>query len=261
MTTYRGSARFTPSPVFFAIAAVTAALGYGLWTGYQFNGFGVFLFVIAGWILSLTLHEFAHALVAYIGGDHSVADKGYLTLDVRRYAEPGMSLIFPVLILLIGGIGLPGGAVWINHGAIRSTAMRSLMSAAGPFANVLCAIACLLPIRMGWVSIAEHPEFAPALGFLGALQVIAVVLNLVPIPGFDGFGILEPHLSAEMLEASRPLRQYGFLIFLGALWFVPPVRDAFWGFTDAATELIGGQLSGLLRAVGWSEFRFWEGRN
>ena len=81
---------------------------------------GVVLLVLGGWAVSLCLHEFGHAYVAYRGGDLSVRDKGYLTLDIRRYTDVGLSFVLPVLILLIGGIPLPGGAVWINHGAIRS---------------------------------------------------------------------------------------------------------------------------------------------
>ena len=76
--------------------------------------------VLAGWAVSLCLHEFGHACVAYRGGDRSVRGKGYLTLDIRRYTDVGLSFVLPVVFLLLGGIPLPGGAVWINHGAIRS---------------------------------------------------------------------------------------------------------------------------------------------
>lgn len=37
--------------------------------------------VFLGWIFSLCLHEFSHALVAYCGGDTSVKEKGYLTFN------------------------------------------------------------------------------------------------------------------------------------------------------------------------------------
>ena len=93
---------------------------------------GIVLLVLAGWAVSLCLHEFGHAYTAYRGGDRSVRAKGYLTLDIRRYADLGLSLVLPVFFLLLGGIPLPGGAVWIDHGAIRSRAVRSLVSLAGP---------------------------------------------------------------------------------------------------------------------------------
>lgn len=257
MSTVAGSARFTPSPIFGALVGVTVVLGALLWRGEDLGGVGVFAFVLAGWTVSLALHEFAHALVAYIGGDRSVADKGYLTLDVRRYAEPGLSLLFPLLILVIGGIGLPGGAVWINTGVIRSRNMLSAMSAAGPFANLVCAAVCLLPLNLGLLDDAS-PSFVNGLVFLGAVQVIALVLNLIPIPGLDGFGILEPHLSPETRRALHPVRQWGLFALIAALWFVPAVSDVFWGITDTISEFFGGSQADRLRLTGWREFRFWE---
>ena len=52
-----------------------------LWFVLPHSAMFTFILVIAGWVLSVTLHEFAHALVAYIGGDHTVKDKGYLSLN------------------------------------------------------------------------------------------------------------------------------------------------------------------------------------
>ena len=48
---------------------------------------GIVLVVLGGWAVSLCLHEFAHALVAYRSGDASVRARGYLTLDIPRYPE------------------------------------------------------------------------------------------------------------------------------------------------------------------------------
>ena len=58
------------------------------------------------------------------------------------------------------------------------------------------------------------------MAFLGFLQVTAVVLNLLPIPGLDGYGALEPHLSPETQRALQPAKQWGFLI-LFILLFAP----------------------------------------
>ena len=48
---------------------------------------GVFVFVIAGWVLSLSLHEFGHAYTAWRFGDHDVAVRGYLTLNPLKYSR------------------------------------------------------------------------------------------------------------------------------------------------------------------------------
>lgn len=244
-----------PSPIFYALCILTVFFGVLLARGYRAGGVTMFLFVVVGWIVSLALHEFGHAIVAYVGGDRSVIDKGYLTLDVRKYVDVGTSLLFPLFILIIGGIGLPGGAVWINSGAIRSPVMRSLMSAAGPAASGLCALLCLLPVRAGLI---ESTWLVIGLSFLGWIQIIAMVFNLLPIPGLDGFGIIEPHLSAQTLHAIRPYRQYGILLVFVAIFFVESVRVAFFDFTDSVTELVGGPDVFNARALGWFEFRFWE---
>lgn len=249
--------RYRPSFVFWLLLGVTVALGVVLWRGVDIGDWVVFAFVLAGWTLSLTLHEFGHALVAYVSGDKSVAAKGYLTLDVRRYADPFTSLAIPLFFLVAGGIGLPGGAVWINHGAIPDKVKRSLVSAAGPFATFVCAVACLVPIQLGLLDGADS-RFVVALGFLGWIQVIALLFNLIPLPGLDGFGIIDPHLSPEIRRQIRPLRQYGFMILIGLLWFVEPVGDAFFGVTDSISTVLGGSDADLLRSLGWNEFRFWE---
>ena len=248
---------YSPSPVFYGVVALTVVFGVLLAQDIRWGGVTMFLFVVSGWVLSLALHEFGHAVTAFIGGDRSVVAKGYLTLDVRKYADVRTSLLFPIFILIIGGIGLPGGAVWINTGAIRSPVMRSLMSAAGPAASGLVALICLVPIRLGLVT---APWLVIGLAFLGWIQVIAMVFNLLPVPGLDGFGIIEPWLSDETRRAIRPYAQYGILVIIGLIWFVDPVQEAFFDFTDSVTEAIAGPDALGLRSLGWFEFRFWENR-
>ena len=62
-----------------------------------------FTIVFFGWIFSLCLHEFSHALVAYLGGDYTVREKGYLTFNPLRYTHPLFSLVLPLLFLVMGG--------------------------------------------------------------------------------------------------------------------------------------------------------------
>src|SRR5512133_27249 len=106
--------------------------------------FGIVLF---GWLFSLCLHEFSHALVAYYGGDTTVRENGYLTFNPLRYTHPLFSLILPLLFLVMGGIGLPGGAVYIERWRIRNRLWLSAMSLAGPLSNLLIAIALGLVLR------------------------------------------------------------------------------------------------------------------
>ena len=113
------------------------------------TGFAVFLFVTAAWIVSLCLHEYAHARTALHSGDISIGAKGYLTLNPLKYTHALLSIVLPVLFVIMGGIGLPGGAVFIERGRIRGRWKHSLISAAGPLTNVLFAVVCTAPFWLG----------------------------------------------------------------------------------------------------------------
>lgn len=200
--------------VFLLLAVVFVGSGYASWR----NGgsrLAVFGFVVAGWLVSLCFHEFAHALMAYIGGDRSVSVKGYLRLDIRRYANPVFSFVLPALLVLLGGVGLPGGAVWIDHSALRSRRWRSLTSLAGPAANLLGAAACLGPfVATGGTRLLldGHFSFWAAVAFLGLLQMWALLLNLLPVPGLDGWGVIEPYLRSDIVASARRISPFGFMV-------------------------------------------------
>lgn len=222
------------------------------------NRVAVFAFVVSGWLISLCLHEFSHASVAYLGGDRSVAVKGYLRLDIRRYANPSMSFILPVLFVLLGGIGLPGGAVWIEQAALRSSRWRSLTSLAGPAANALCAAACLVPVmKAGAVRVVAggHLSFWAALAFLGLLQLWALFLNLLPIPGLDGWGAAEPYLPRDLAQAGRRFSSFGFMI----LFFVLMSSSSLSGHVSSLLESIQTGLGVPSGLAGWGYhlMRFW----
>src|SRR3989304_4227040 len=150
-----------------------------------------FLVVIVGWIFSLCLHEFSHAMVAYLGGDHTVREKGYLTFNPLKYTHPVYSILVPLIFLALGGIGLPGGAVDIETWRLRSRWWKSAVSLAGPMSNLVLAIVLGVILAASPVS---REGLWPGLAFLAFLQVSALVLNLIPLPPFDGFGVLQPFL-------------------------------------------------------------------
>ena len=107
-----------PSPIFLAIVALTVVGGVLAWLAARRRQplayVGVFVFVIVGWLVSLCLHEFGHAFTAWRFGDHDVEVRGYLTLNPLKYSNPLLSLGLPVLFIALGGIGLPGGAVYVR---------------------------------------------------------------------------------------------------------------------------------------------------
>jgi Zn-dependent protease len=232
------------SPIFIGLVGATAASGAMLWFGIlpSATGLMTILFVTAGWITSLCVHEFGHALVAYLGGDRAVASYGYLSLNPLRYTNLLLSVAMPVAFLLLGGIGLPGGAVYINHASIRSRRWDSAVSLAGPAGTLLCgllvAVPFLLPNHLAYIT-PSTLNFFGALGFLGFIEAIALVLNLLPIPGLDGFGIIRPWLPYSVQDSAN---RYGQMAIIGVfivLWFVAPVSHAFFQFVLQLTTLAG----------------------
>jgi Zn-dependent protease len=213
---------------------------------------GLFLLVVGGWVTTLSLHEFGHAFVAFRGGDYSVQHKGYLNLDVRKYTDPVLSIVLPLVFLAIGGIPLPGGAVWINRGALRSRATSTWVSLAGPLSNlgvgvVLALVLELVPgIPVGLVI---------GLSYLAILQMVTFILNILPVPGLDGYGAIEPYLSPDARAFGAKARPWAPLILFAALFALPGASNLLWEGAGNLFTALGGNTDAAF--AGQSLFQFW----
>jgi Zn-dependent protease len=244
-----------PSPLFLGILAVTIAGGaLTIVDNRAAIITGTVLVVLGGWAVSLCLHEFGHAFVAYKGGDREVRFKGYLTLDIRRYTDPVLSLLLPLLLLVAGGIPLPGGAVWINHHALRNKRVESWVSLAGPLSNL--ALGGLL---VGAVAVFFPPDqlspLACALSYLALLQIMAFLLNILPVPGLDGWGAIEPFLPYKARELGAKARPWAPLVLFAVLIGIPGVSGVFFDIAQSIFQALGGDL--FFAALGERTFMFW----
>jgi Zn-dependent protease len=211
--------------------------------------------VLAIWIFSLCLHEFSHARVAYAGGDYTVKDKGYLTFNPFRYVHPVTSLLLPAVFLMMGWIALPGGAVWIETWRLRSRGWQSGVSLAGPAANLVCCIALGLPFLLG---IYDHEaDQDSAMWAIIAVscywQAVAFVLNLLPIPGLDGYGAIEPWLPREAREALARFKPYGFIILVVLFASSPGFNRTFGSWVVHILRIL--EVDGEAFARGWDGMR------
>ncbi|MFV8054335.1 site-2 protease family protein [Mycobacterium sp. 48b] len=244
-----------PSPVFLAVVALAVAGGVLAWLAADnvkpLSYVGVFILVIAGWLVSLCLHEFGHAFTAWRFGDHDVAVRGYLTLNPFKYSHPLLSLGLPVLVIALGGIGLPGGAVYVRTSWMTAR-QKTLVSLAGPTANLVLAVLLLGITRIFFDP--AHGVFWSGMAFLGFLQVTAVVLNLLPVPGLDGYGALEPHLSPDTQRALEPAKQWGLFILI-ILLFTPVLNRWFFSVVFWFVDLSG--VPSQLVSIGSQLTRFW----
>jgi Zn-dependent protease len=167
-----------------------------------------------------------------------------------------LSIVLPLIYLALGGIGLPGGAVYINPGAIRKRWMRSLTSAAGPIATTVCAFALLVPFAIGSdnIDLFNHFEFWAGLAFLASLEITALIFNILPIPGLDGFGLLAPFLPENVLSNVRGFGPYT-LVIIFVLFTNESFSQGFWTFVNSVTSTFN--IDSFLIYEGFRLFQFW----
>ncbi len=263
---YGGNLRRSPNPV----QAIAANINWEIVAGFIILlGFFSFLLwqnqaslqipgtvglVLVGWVFSLCLHEFAHAATAYIGGDHSDSTRSYLSFNPLKYLHPVLSIVLPIVFILLGGIALPGGAVYINRNLVRGRLWQSAISLAGPLMNGLVAVVAAVPF---WLGITDnHPYLAEALAVLVFFQVFSVVLNILPIPPLDGFGIISPWLPRELQQSLYTFANFGVLLIFAALWLVPPIASQFFTVVFNIMALLG--VNPYWFTFGYSSFAFWQ---
>lgn len=249
-----------PSWVFVALVLLTVgggAMAARAPLGSRTAGVGVFVLVLAAWLVSVCLHEFAHALVAFAAGDHGVVEADYLRLNPFRYVHPLLSIVLPLLWIVLGGIGLPGGAVLIHPHRLRSRGWASAVSAAGPAVNIVIALVAVASLRYvdGSADQGVHGlTLHAAVGWFAWLQLSVAILNLLPIPGLDGWGILEPWVSPQTAQGAARIKPYGFLILVLLLW-TPSLSGSFSNLVDRVAVWLGDPAG--LPWLGAQLFQFW----
>jgi Zn-dependent protease len=260
-----------PSPLFLVVVAITILGGALAWLdddlGSRVGDLGVFLFVLGGWVVSVCFHEFAHAYTAYRAGDRSVEARGYLTLNPFKYAHPVLSLLLPLIFIISGGIGLPGGAVYLHPHTFRTKAQRSLAAAAGPAVNlVLGAVLIWLASANNGSFVAlvttgagdaGHARFWCGVAFLGLLQMTAAVLNLLPVPGLDGWAIIEPYVAPETARPADKFKPWGLLAVI-VLLTIDELNARFFDLVYGIYDLFDSTgVSRLMASFGQEFFRWW----
>jgi Zn-dependent protease len=133
------------------------------------------------------------------------------------------------------------------------------MSLAGPAFNVACALICLAPFALGFVTPdvwMGHLAFFSALALLAALQLSAAVLNLLPIPGLDGWGVIEPYLDPELAHDARKIPQGVMFAGLFVLLSVPAAGRLLWWIPLHVAAAAGVQ-PGII-SYGWALVHFWQ---
>jgi len=176
-------------------------------------------------LLSLTVHETAHAITADRLDDPTARLLGRVSLNPAVHVDPIGTLLFP-LIALLTNVPVLGWAkpVPVNITRLRGHWKRKFMliAAAGPASNVVLAIAASLLLHI--VPVAgglEAATLAPLAAFLYQavlLNVLLAVFNMVPVPPLDGGNVLAGVLRGPVAETYERMRPYGFMILYGLMF-------------------------------------------
>lgn len=166
--------------------------------------------ILPGLILSITVHEFAHAYAASLCGDQTAKNQGRVSLNPIDHFDV-MGALF-IIMSMFAGIGFGWGKpVPVNTGKLRRSIDWVLVTAAGPFSNFFMAFTAAYIFKITGL-LTKPPEAMELFFFYFIFQNVALgIFNLCPVPPLDGFNILSGLLPFDMALRLSKVRQYGFI--------------------------------------------------
>ena len=176
--------------IYFIINALIFSLIIGV-SAYAFENYNAwksisgFIFFSSILLASIALHEFFHAFCAFIFGDYTILDEGYLRLNFFKYYNSLNSLIFPMIIFVFTGIFLPGAAVYIQMENIKYRIFKFIVNISGIFSQIIFLNCILLVLNSSNLILSN--EMIAILHFSAYIQLLLLLYNLLPIPGIDGW--------------------------------------------------------------------------
>jgi Zn-dependent protease len=169
-------------------------------------------------IFAITVHEVAHGFVALQFGDKTAKILGRLTLNPIKHIDPLGTIIVPcVLYFTTGFVFGWAKPVPINPRNFSHKRLgAALVSAAGPFANLIMAFIWGLILKIAYSMPASNFGYAILqMSQIGILfNIILLVLNLLPLPPLDGSRIVSSILPGKIAYYYDKLEPYGFIILL-----------------------------------------------
>ena len=173
-------------------------------------------------LLSLTIHEAAHAWTADKLGDPTARALGRVSLNPLVHIDWIGTVLLPI-IAAVSNLPLIG---WAKPVPVMVRNLRHprrdfmIVAAAGPISNLLQAIVAAALLRLVWdPSLGVEPGVPATVLYLAVrINLLLAFFNLIPVPPLNGgnvvLGLLPPRLAAGYSQLS----QYGFII-LYALMF------------------------------------------
>jgi Zn-dependent protease len=206
------------------------------------NDVETFLWLIPFLLVSLVLHELAHAIVATKLGDPTPREQGRLTLNPISHLDPLGTIMFGVTYFATGLLFGWARPVLVDLRRLRHPKQgMALVAAAGPATNFLLALGAIAYI------VHAQPEgrwFDVALQAF-TVNIVLGVFNLIPIPPLDGSRIVGAFLTDRAYTAWSALDQYGMFVLFGLIIlfqqeFLTLMSDAYLETGAFMVTLVGG---------------------
>ena len=163
-------------------------------------------------VISVCFHEFCHAFAALKCGDDTAAERGHLTFNPFR--QMGI-----ISLLMLAILGIAWGQVPVDHKKMRHKYDPVLVALAGPLSNVLLGVIFLVLTYIVASCGSGKSDFAMQMLFYGGnINFVLAMINLLPIPGFDGFAVTAFILPKIFSTSSEFIR--GFFVSVALVLFV-----------------------------------------
>tara|TARA_Y100001934_G_scaffold203922_1_gene240697 strand:- start:4016 stop:4942 length:927 start_codon:yes stop_codon:yes gene_type:complete len=210
-------------------------------------------------LASISLHEFFHSFSAFVLGDYSVYREGYLRLNFLKYFSGIRSMFLPGVLFLFTGFFEPGAVVYIQLENIRRSIYRSFVFLAGVFSQVIFFFSIMYVINsqsLGYSQTWFSNDLLALLHFAAGIQILILLVNLLPMPGNDGwnaiFYLVSKPRGSNLPQVFAKLMPWVFPAVLLLIVAIALLNDAF-------AEGVYFKISSLMGWVGIDETLFWEG--
>ena len=160
-----------------------------------------FVLILICLILSLSIHEFFHAYVAFKLGDITPKLQGRVTLNPLAHID-----IYGLILLIVAGFGWGKPVEYDVYNLKNPKRDVLLISFSGPFSNLILAIVFMVLVRF----LGPNPFFYQMI----TLNLVLGVFNLLPIYPLDGFNVVTGLLPYSLAYRWKELDKYGFYILI-----------------------------------------------
>jgi Zn-dependent protease len=194
------------------------------------------IFLISSFLLVLSVHEAAHAGMAFLLGDDTAKRSGRISLNPLKHIDP-----FGLLFLIFFKIGW-AKPVMFNYTNFKYPKLYSVFTAlAGPTSNFVLALFLLFCTKILRLLSLPMDVFWIIFNFLTMAAQISVMLgvfNLMPIPPLDGSHTWMVFLVDKHQDILRWIHTYSFIILIGLFVYFPPFKDLLFYLIDFALGLM-----------------------